>query len=120
MRKPKSPILPPTNGISYLMDSTYLSNEKNGHWPETAELYIFMERWRGKHKQQRFVYEIAAPDEQSALDELIAIASRPDVRLIEERTRKAIAKEFLDDPHEQTELLGSGHIPKLPDVESES
>lgn len=72
------------------MDSTYLSNEKNGKWPagKPVEFYLFIERWRGGKKQQRFVHEITAPTEERALDELRELASRPDVTLIEEQTRK--------------------------------
>lgn len=91
---------PPTEGVSYFLDGMYLSNEKDGAWPvdQPAELYLFMERWRGGKKEQRFVYTIEAKTEELALDKLREIASRADVTLVEEATHRVIPKDFLEAP----------------------
>ena len=99
-RKSNAEISPVAEGVSYLMDSIYLSNQKqSGEWPvgEPIELYIFLERWKGGKKEQKFVQTIAAPTEEEALDQLRVIASRSDVTLMEEATRKEVPKDFLTD-----------------------
>lgn len=88
-----------TEGVSYLMDGIYLSNQKqSGEWPvgEPVEFYLFIERWKGGKKEQRFVQTIAAPTEEEVLEQLREIVVRSDVTLMEEATRKEIPKDFLD------------------------
>lgn len=96
MRKPKPDILPPMEGIYYLLDEIYLSNIKNGKPPkgEPVELHVFVERFVRKQKK-RFVYEFAAATEEEALAQLEDFASRPDVTLVEEKTRQPIPKYWL-------------------------
>lgn len=64
----KPDILPPMEGVYYLMDETYLSNFKNGKPPqgEPVELQIFIERFVRKEKR-RFVHEFSAATEEEAL-----------------------------------------------------
>ena len=95
--KRKPDILPPMEGVSYLMDETYLSNLGNGEPPvgEPVELIVFVERYIRKEKK-RFVYEFKGADEKAALAQLEEFASRPDVTLVEEKTRKPVPKEWLE------------------------
>jgi len=96
MGKAKPDILPPMDGVYYLLGETYLSNIKNGKPPtgEPVELQIFVERFVRKQKK-RFVHEFAAETEQGALAQLEEFASRPDVTVVEEKTRNPIPKEWL-------------------------
>jgi ATP-dependent helicase YprA (DUF1998 family) len=96
MKKNKSDILSPMDGVYYLMDETYLSNVKNGKPPvgEPVELQIFVERFVRKQKR-RFVHEFTAATEEEVLAQLEAFASRSDVTLVEEKTRKPIPKDWL-------------------------
>ena len=95
-RKKKPFILPPTDGVSYFLDQFYLSNLKGDAPPqgEPVEFYIFVTRFR-PHEERRSVETILAETEDAALDQLREFASRSDVTLLEERTRKAIPKDWL-------------------------
>lgn len=95
-RKQKPFVLSPAEGVTYLLDQFYLSNLKGDAPPEgePVEFYIFVERLR-PHERRRSVETISAETEDAALDQLRTFASRPDVTLVEERTRKPIPKEWL-------------------------
>jgi hypothetical protein len=97
VRNPKPDISPLTEGVHYLMDETYLSNVRDREPPfgELVELHIFVERYVGKQKK-RFVYEFKAATEKAALAQLEEFASRADVTLVEEKTRKPVPKEWLE------------------------
>ena len=96
-------LLAPKKEVSFLLTDMYLSNLSNDGAPPTgelAELYLFIERQlRGKF-DRRIVYTIAADSEAEALVQLREFASRSDVELVEEKTRKTILKDWLRD--EQT------------------
>lgn len=96
MGKSKPFILPPMEGVSYEMDETYLSNLKGSEPPhgEPVELHLFVVRFIRKQKQ-RNVYTITAATESIALRLLEEFASRPDVHIVEEKTRKPVPKEWL-------------------------
>jgi hypothetical protein len=97
MGQPKPDILPPMEGVSYLMDETYLSNLRDGKPPfgELVELVIFVERYIGKQKK-RCVCEFTGATEQAALAKLEEFASRSDVTLVEEKSRKPVPKQWLE------------------------
>ena len=93
----KVDLLAPGDGTTFLLDGTYLSNLVKDEPPEgqPAELYLFIERYvRGK-LYRRFVHTIAAETEEQAISRLREFASRSDVALIEETTRKPIQKDWL-------------------------
>ena len=98
MRKTKPDILPPMDQVYYFMDETYLSNLKNGRPPvgELVELHVFVDRFVRKQKQ-RFVHEFAAATEEEAIAQLREFASRPDVTIVEEKTRKPVSKAWLSE-----------------------
>lgn len=95
-RKQKPLILPPTEGVSYLLDQFYLSNLKNDLPPqgEQVEFFVFITRLR-THEKRRTVETFSAETEEGCLDQLRVFASRPDVTLVEERTMKPIPKDWL-------------------------
>jgi hypothetical protein len=95
MGKAKPDIMPPMDGVTYLMDETYLSNLKNGKPPfgEPVELIVFVERFVRKQKRC-FVHAFSAATEEDALEELREFASRSDVTLVEEKTRKPVPKQW--------------------------
>lgn len=93
-------IIPPMEGLRYEMDDTYIDNlDKNRNPPygEPAELCVFLVRFIWKHKL-RGVESFTAANEASALDLLRAFASRADVTIVEEKSRKPVPKEWMDDP----------------------
>jgi hypothetical protein len=96
MPKIKPDILPPTDGITYLMDETYISNLRGGKPPfgEPVELIIFVERYIEKQKK-RCVCAFIGATEKAALAQLEEFASRPDVTLVEEKSRKPVPKQWL-------------------------
>jgi hypothetical protein len=104
MRKPPKEfsIQPFESGVCYQLDSTYLSNLKEGQpHPVPVELYCFIQRLAAKPRRpSHFVHTFAAPTEKEALDLLREFASRTDVRLVDEKTRRLVPKEWLPD-HEQ-------------------
>ena len=103
-RRTSPDILPPMEGVSYLLDETYLENLKHGRPPhgEPVVLDIFIERIierksaKGVSRvRKRIVHEIRAATEALALDQLREFASRPDVELVDEKTRQPVTKEWL-------------------------
>ena len=102
MARKKPFILPPTDGIRYEMDETYLDNcNKNREPPygEPVELCVFLVRFVGKQKL-RSVESFTASNEADALKAMREFASRPDVTLVEEKSRKAVPKEWMEESHE--------------------
>jgi hypothetical protein len=85
----------PTEGVTYKLDSTYLSNEREGEpHPVPFELYCFIQRMTAK-RSTHFVHTFEGPTEMEAIDQLEEFASRSDVELVEEQTRKHVPKEWL-------------------------
>ena len=102
MARKKPFILPPTDGIRYEMDETCLDNCNKDRKPrEPVEFFVFLVRFVGKQKL-RSVESFTASNEAEALEAMREFASRPDVTLVEEKSRKAVPKEWMEESHEVT------------------
>lgn len=102
MSRKKPFILPPMAGLRYEIDETYFDNlDKSGKPPygEPVELVVFLVRFIGKQKL-RSVESFTAANESDAISLLRDFASRPDVTVVEEKSRKPVPKEWMEESSE--------------------
>lgn len=100
-------LIAPKDGATFLLTETYLSNLNDDGMPpagEPAELHLFIERRINGKFDRRLIHTLTAENEEAAIAQLREFASRPDVQLVEEKSRKVIPKEWFD--HEQAEVSG--------------
>ncbi len=74
-------------GVTYTLDDTYIENKPEEQPP--FKYWLFMDRITGKTKQ-RLVHEIKAATREDADAQLVVIAEREDVTLIEELSGKPL------------------------------
>jgi len=98
-------VLPPTEGITYLLDETFLMNLKHGRPPEgkPVEYYLFVERIIRKQRR-RFVHTIQEATVEAANNRLAEFAERNDVTIVEEKSRKTLEKTWLIETDESLAL----------------
>jgi hypothetical protein len=90
MRGPAK-LMPPTEGITYTLDETFLENRIDERPP--VECWLLMNRVIGKARQ-RFVHEIVVATKAQADAAVAAIAEREDVTLVDDKSQKPIKKTF--------------------------
>ena len=100
----KKPFMSPANGRDTLRDgrnlcSTTAIKIANLHTVSRLNCCVFLVRFVGKQKL-RSVESFTASNEAEALEAMREFASRPDVTLVEEKSRKAVPKEWMEESHE--------------------
>jgi hypothetical protein len=96
---------PPKEGITYTLVDTYIANKPEEQPP--VKYWLCMDRIVGETRQ-RLVHEIKAATRADADSQLLAIAEREDVTLIEEMSGKPLCINPAHDSPYQVEEKKNG------------